>query len=494
MGALLFESIGGGAASGLGRRAGFGFGWGNGSPIHTWEMLAPGGFGFDVGKAFMALGAFAGKWPGDLPGGAGNSFITAGQTRAALDYINQDQGDWASGRTTEGYGDWYANLRNAAGDVDIDGSPPNVVPFLVGGNALKTFPGAIWPGFNDVGTPASVFDPATGITSVTGVGFQPDLVVFLCCTSAPGGGQDGMRVMVGMMDAAGNQFACSEMGVFDTAATIIGGNFGYPVRMSEFRDDACIVELPDPYGAFSLPQDYSRSSFVSMDPDGFSVHSDVLAVTNGGYRAASLYLAYKVNDPTKGFFQVGTHVQGDTDLGPYPLDPEGVLLVGDSWSPSIDGSPAPVWPDAPPSTRAVMSVGGFDGITNRSTVGGCGSHEGVNPGQYYDDSAIVFGDTSGLSTLARALGSLGTLAASLAWDMDDGGGRPFGSLAFRVPFLGADPVMRNAYYLHQAPSVDGAGLSGEVDAGDPTAAEGIVIALQDDTLEMGQTWTDVDAT
>lgn len=57
---------------------------------------------------------------------------------------------------------------------------------------------------------------------------------------------------------------------------------------------------------------------------------------------------------------------------------------------------------------------------------------------------------------------------------------------------GANPVMRNGYYL---PGFDESGFDGnapDVDDGDPTAAEGIVIALPNDTLEMGQTWTRLD--
>lgn len=427
MAALLAESAGGGAALGFGHRAGFAFGWGNGSALHTFELV-PGGF-LDVGHAFMTFGGFIKDWPGPyLPG---YSLITAGVTNAALDYINTDESDFAVGPTTEGYSQTGPiTLQNVGSDCIADGGMPNVCPFLLGGNAVETFVGFWKPGETDGATPESTYDAGTGLNTVTGVGFQPDLVVFLLATAA-NFGQDGLRFMVGMMDAAGNQWCCTEMGIFGSAGFGIGGAPpGYPARFSEFRSDACFLSLPAP-SSFSADQGRNRASFVSMDPDGFTCHLDEWQV--GGPAAYGGFLAYKLLEPDKSFFQVGTHVQGDTDLGPYPLDPEGVILVGDSWSPVLDIPTTPLWTGAPVSDRAVFSAGGFDAATNRSTVGGCGSHEGTNPGQLYDDSAIVFADTSAQVVSARAVGSLGTLAASLDWTSDDGGGRPFGSLAFRVP-------------------------------------------------------------
>lgn len=55
----------------------------------------------------------------------------------------------------------------------------------------------------------------------------------------------------------------------------------------------------------------------------------------------------------------------------------------------------------------------------------------------------------------------------------------------------ADPVFNDFYYLPGPPLVEGAG-GPTVDAGDPTPAEGIVIALVNDTLEMAQTWERLD--
>lgn len=484
MGALLLESAGGGVSAGFGRKAGLGFSWGNGSPIHTWELL-PGGF-LDVGHAFMTFGGFIQDWPGPyLPG---YSLITAGVTNAALDYINTDESDFAVGPTDEGYSQWGPiTVQNTGSDCIVDGSAPNPIPLLLGGNAVKTAVGFWKPGETDGATPQSTYDPATGLNVVTGVGFQPDLVVFLLATAA-NFGQDGMRVMVGMMDAAGNQWCCTEMGIFGSAGFGIGGAPpGYPARFSEFRSDACFLSLPAP-SSFSAAQGRNRASFVSMDADGFTCHLDEWQV--GGGAAYGGFLAYKLDDPSKGFFQVGTHVQGDTDLGPYPLDPEAVILVGDSWSPTLDVPTTPLWTGAPVSDRAIFSAGGFDAATNRSTVGGCGSHEGTNPGQYYDDSAIVFGDTSAQTIKARAVGALGTLAASLVWTDDDGGARPFGSLAFRVPFRGGDPALRNAYYLHAAPDVPG--TPPDVDESEPNDAEGISLALNHPTLTLDQPWTRID--
>lgn len=426
MPALLVEATSGPA--GFGHRPGFAFGWGNGSPIHTWEMLAGG----DVGHSDMSFGAFIHQ---GLVGPDGGCAITDGVTQADVDYIASDRSNNIvySGVITREETGWATDVTNSdtpSRDMYIGGGAPNPVPLMLGGNALTTIANQILPG-DPGGFNGFFYDSGTGNYTVTGVGFQPDLVVFLSDTSDPFVGS-GLRVMVGMMDAAGNQWVCSELGVNDTGPTITGAHFGYAVRMSEFRSDACFLSLPDIYGQGSSTMGRNRASFVSMDSDGFTIHMDEL----NSNLAFGSFLAYKLDDPTKGFFQVGTHVQGDTDLGTYPLDPEGVILVGDSYSASIDGTPTPVWTDAPYSTRAVLSVGGFDGITNRATVGGCGSGTGTNPGQYYDDSAIIFGDTNAQTTLARAVGNLGTLSASLSWTDDDGGARPFGSLAFRCPNIG----------------------------------------------------------
>lgn len=63
----------------------------------------------------------------------------------------------------------------------------------------------------------------------------------------------------------------------------------------------------------------------------------------------------------------------------------------------------------------------------------------------------------------------------------------FGLFAWEAFF---DVLLRNGYYLKQKPLVDGNPPA--ADDADPTAAEGIVVALPNDTLEMGQTWTRLD--
>lgn len=482
----LVESIPGtDAPAGLGFSPGFGFGWGADAPLHAWYMWPP-ALLFGVGQAFMSIGAYARDWPGGP-----NSMLSAMRTVAALDYINQDQTEWGVGNIFSAYGTEGLQPSALPSDVQIPGSHTTYpVPMIFGGNAVRVAVGVFNPG---VEYPAGVGVITAGVQKVVmATPFEPDLVLFFGENSNGASGDSG-RFMFGVMDAAGNQWVCAEWGIFGSAALIIGGAIGQSTRYSEFRSDACTLSLTDSIGSpGGATNGRVRCSFNAMNADGFSLNVDESNPTQGG----TLYMALKVLDPSKGFFKVGNHVQGDTvgesGLG---ITPGGVILCGDSWSDSVDGAtpdPSGYNTGGGPSSRAVVSLGGFDDATQRASCSGCPTGT-ANPKGYYDDSAIIFGDTQAETTLARALAAITADGWTLDWTDDDGGARPFGSITFQAPNSGL-PVLRNGYYLHQAPSVDGAGLSGEVDDGDPTAAEGIVIALQDDTLEMGQTWTDVDAT
>jgi len=275
-----------------------------------------------------------------------------------------------------------------------------------------------------------VYDPSTGNNAVTGFGFQPDLVVFYGCNSN-GADSEGTRMMVGMMDANGNQWVESLMGIFASGPFIVGGVIGTNTRTSEFRTDSCILGLEDDYGApGGATMGRNRASFVSMDPDGFTVHSDENNAPQGG----TLCMAYKVTNPAKAFFQVGTSVQGDANVTGLPMAPGGAITCGDFWSPTINGSP--------PSDRAVISLGGFDGTLNRSSVSGCGSGTSV-PGGYYDDSAIIFGDPQSSTILGRATAAITSDGWDYTWTDDDGGDRPFGWLAFNVPNKSGPPMFNN---------------------------------------------------
>lgn len=412
---LLENTPGSPVSAGFGGTPGFGFAWGCDSPLHTWYMW-PADF-LQVGKSFSSFGCYSRA--------INSSAITAALWLAALDYINQDQHTWGVSDTYYSTFMESAGLYASPGDGVIAGTTTYPVPFLLGGNACESFVGIFVTGAE---YPAGQGIVTAGVQAIRGVGFEPDLVIFLGGDSNGATGDSG-RMMVGMMDAAGNQWVCSESGIFGSAGFIIGGAYpGYPARLSEFRTDACTLILLDPVGSpGGATSGRNRASFNSMDPDGFNLNIDEYNPPSGGH----IFVALKVNDPTKAFFQVGTLVQGDGGVSGMPLPPDGVVLCGDSWSTAIDGvTPSVVDPSAF-STRAYISIGGFDATTQRSSVSGCSSHEGANPLGYYDDSAIVFGNDSAIT--GRALGGLTADGFTLGWTDDDGGARPFGYLAFQVP-------------------------------------------------------------
>lgn len=418
---LLFEtdpSVDGGI--GFGVQPGIGFSWGCDVPLHTWYTW-PAGF-LNVGAAFMSFGGFGRDW--------GNTLLTSGITLTAIDSINQDQTGWEVGPifhpTGAGFGP-QINPSLIANDVSLNGTgATNPIPSVWGGNGIKSFAVAFVPGVTFAG---GVYDPSTGNTSVAGMGFQPDIVVFYGNTSN-GADSGGLRFMVGVMDKFGNQWVESTIGIFQSGPLIIGGVIGVNTRFSEFRTDSCILGQEDLYGSpGGSTQGRNRASFVSMDSDGFTVHSDESNTPYGG----TLAMAYKLDDPTKGFIQAGSSIQGDSSVSGLPMDPSGVVLVGDSWSNIINGPP--------PSNRTIVSMGGFDTVLNRSSVSGSGNGSAI-PGGYYDDSAIVFGDPQTATIFGRALAAITSDGWNYTWTDDDGGARPFGYIAFNVPNRG-NPSFNN---------------------------------------------------
>lgn len=99
----------------------------------------------------------------------------------------------------------------------------------------------------------------TGDQAVTGVGFQPDIVIFIGTLHASNAAQqNATQFCFGVMDAAGNQWAATQKSQHNVAA----GNTN-----RAFANDACLIFTQT--AADNLAH---KQSFVSMDADGFTVN------------------------------------------------------------------------------------------------------------------------------------------------------------------------------------------------------------------------------
>ncbi len=161
-------------------------------------------------------------------------------------------------------------------------------------------------------------DGTSANQAVTGIGFQPQLVIHLF-TDAPS--RDGLpfagaveRYTIGAMDAQGHQFA------FGMHATGGGVTPGTNQSNGTLRTDCCILS----YGESTYPTPNSFASFVSMDADGFTVtnSSPFIPGAPPNYFVGSLCLA-GLDNATVGSFTrtiVSAPVsQSITGLGYQPV-------------------------------------------------------------------------------------------------------------------------------------------------------------------------------
>jgi len=149
---------------------------------------------------------------------------------------------------------------------------------------------------------------AAGDLAVTGVGFQPDLVIFIQAQRITAGTSGDMTHGIGMMTPAAQWgLAVSQL---DTSAN--------PAAKSSLRSDSCLIGLSVGGGNLNL-----RCNFVSMDSDGFTIH-----YTTAPTSAHTMpFLALKGGSYKVGTFQKstgGAPVDDDVTVG---FQPKAVLLT-----------------------------------------------------------------------------------------------------------------------------------------------------------------------
>ncbi len=240
-----------------------------------------------------------------------------------------------------------------------------------------------------------------GSVAVTGVGFQPDLLL----TSAPGhaftGGMPNTPgpygFTFGAADGAGNQFAHSVGGRYLTSTS---------GRNSLSVNDACFLQTKP---------GFTNGSLTSMDSDGFTVNVTTWAGTNDYFWWIALA------DPG-GNFKVGTMVEGDATITPG-FTPDVVMFA-------CSGNT--VYGAAQPG--AGISMGAASGVGNEF-AGWASAPVGAGPARYWTTKAlawILHPIGGGIVSAAEATVTSWGSSIGLSWPTVSANGLKGGWVAMRT--------------------------------------------------------------
>lgn len=272
---------------------------------------------------------------------------------------------------------------------------------------------------------------STGDQAVTGIGFEPDALVFLGCTdfdtstsgSAGPGSQPGTIMMLGAADASLNQWVGCQRSEYNSTAN----------RWSNWWDDNCIAHIGAPtYGGPTTVD--QLASLVSMDSDGFTINLSAAGHDSNGLSMYVWVLAIRVAPGYGGAITVGNGVQGDTSLS-CGYEPDSIMFATTQ-----------IVTPGTESTDCYMNVGMCDASIERSFWDGTVTNNNQAWAYSSDQSSIYMSDWgTGPSVpptgpLAEANAAITSDGADLTWTTDDGAGRAFGWMTFLVPALGITPV------------------------------------------------------
>lgn len=239
------------------------------------------------------------------------------------------------------------------------------------------------------------FKQPVGTFAVTGVGFQPDIVIFTSFGQAAYGhtvGSPGERAYLAMGAATSLANQCS---VGARSGPYLSGT----ERESVTRNDAC-CEMPN----------RTRVVLTSMDADGF--HVDIQATPGAG-----VYVQYLALKDVDGNFDCGLFDEGDTHI-PVGFEPEAMIFGG-------AGS------DIVNTIRLKGNSMGFGAVDSKMrqnsgfATGGIGGGNGRFMGGYYNDSAFST-DTQQAGNLPAVTAeavctSFDATGANLNWTTGGGG-------------------------------------------------------------------------
>lgn len=220
---------------------------------------------------------------------------------------------------------------------------------------------------------------ATGNQAVSGVGFQPGLVMHAGygnqATALPNS-SDTFSFSIGVMDSAGNQWATA----------LRGDNGVNPSNTARNqRTDSCFLEI------FSNSNTNARLSFVSMDADGFTVNRNVAP----GVAQPVISLCLKGPNFKAGSFAKDTGASPDaqsvTGIG-FP--PKGLILS------SVKNGANPT-----PAVHSLWSFGAASGAADERGIA-VRDEDNVSPTDaqsHQSSSVLTLVDTTAVSTVTDQL-------------------------------------------------------------------------------------------
>lgn len=276
----------------------------------------------------------------------------------------------------------------------------------INGGILSNYYGAMLLSGKTLNSHVGVIDAsAAGSVAVTGVGFQPDLILVGSAAKEfyggpyPSFGQVG-GFCFGAADAALNQFACSARGSF----YITGGGI---IRTSRMTASHCGLTISHNatgavLGSFAL---------TSMDTDGFTVNVD--------NATDNIFFYIAIKDPS-GVFKVGTATAGDVTLSTGRSE---AMLFGSAGTTSFDVTAA----------GPAICMGGATKIDGTELSGWAGGRDQsgftVNS-QYWDTKAISLALATAsvptVNTGAATIASWDASSVDLSWSAGGSSGIKFG--------------------------------------------------------------------
>ena len=242
---------------------------------------------------------------------------------------------------------------------------------------------------------------SNGDQAITGVGFTPDLVIFLSCTTY---NADGQKFMYGAADGT-NQWVGNTSGHFFDAFDC----------HSQWWNDKCIAMLGETLYASPTTVPHV-ASFSSMDVDGFTINLTASGTDSGGNSSDVRFLAIKV---LSGSVKVGNATQGAASLS-AGFAPDAFVFATTQHVSSGSTSSASYW-----------NLGMTDGTLERCYWAGQSNADNVAASFGCTTKSIRMIDQDN-TVLADANVTLTGTGANLTWTTDNGANNLFGWIAFQI--------------------------------------------------------------
>lgn len=252
-----------------------------------------------------------------------------------------------------------------------------------------------WGGsdLTNVKTGAFTFPASTGNLATTGVGFQPDAVLFIHCNGSSENTWGGnSQLSFGVAVNASQQWI----------TTVCSTDAGASSTESHYAREGECIALGRTDGAGMQ----NRGSLVSMDADGWTINCHETGLTN----RQTYYLAFKGGQWGAGAINFSTGTTEQTESG-LTHQPQGLLFASACKQENLQ--------DAIGGDR-VRAFGAVDGALHRT----CATSYAPNAqatSAYWQVSRndAVIANATDASTIEALLDVNGYTAAGFVWQMDD---------------------------------------------------------------------------